>query len=208
MARARTIFACQACGFRSTRWLGRCPDCNEWNSLAEERLEPDTSARAAPSGERLNQPQPITELAAASETRRSSGIDELDRVLGGGVVPGSVVLIGGDPGIGKSTLVLQALAALAAGGRVLYVSGEESAQVRLRAERPGVAAARLLVRGETALEPSIAPGRAVAPIVIAIDSIQTMCTEELGSAAGSIGQVRESAGRLVQYAKGGATACF
>ncbi len=209
MARARTVFACQACGFRSTRWLGRCPDCGEWNSLAEERLEAESPSRRAPIGENANEPQPITEVAAASEMRRSSGIDELDRVLGGGVVPGSVVLIGGDPGIGKSTLVLQALAALAAGGRVLYVSGEESAQqVKMRADRLSVTAPQLLVLAETALETILAQARAVNPIVIAIDSIQTVFTEEIGSAPGSIGQVRESAGRLVRFAKSGELACF
>ena len=209
MGKGRTIFACQGCGFRSTRWLGRCPDCGEWNSLVEERIEGEPPSRRAPAGDRARDAQPITELAPATEMRRSSGIDELDRVLGGGVVPGSVVLIGGDPGIGKSTLVLQALAALAAAGPVLYVSGEESPQqVKMRADRLGVAAPQLLVLAETSLAAIIEQARALNPIVLAVDSIQTVSTEELGSAPGSISQVRESAGQLVQVAKRSELACF
>jgi len=209
MGKGRTIFACQGCGFRSTRWLGRCPDCGEWNSLVEERIEGEPPSRRAPAGDRARDAQPITELAPATEMRRSSGIDELDRVLGGGVVPGSVVLIGGDPGIGKSTLVLQALAALAAAGPVLYVSGEESPQqVKMRADRLGVAAPGLLVLAETSLAAIIEQARALNPIVLAVDSIQTVSTEELGSAPGSISQVRESAGQLVQVAKRSELACF
>ena len=209
MGKGRTIFACQGCGFRSTRWLGRCPDCGEWNSLVEERIEGEPPSRRAPAGDRARDAQPITELTPATEMRRSSGIDELDRVLGGGVVPGSVVLIGGDPGIGKSTLVLQALAALAAAGPVLYVSGEESPQqVKMRADRLGVAAPGLLVLAETSLAAIIEQARALNPIVLAVDSIQTVSTEELGSAPGSISQVRESAGQLVQVAKRSELACF
>jgi DNA repair protein RadA/Sms len=141
-------------------------------------------------------------VAPASEERGTSGIGELDRVLGGGVVPGSVVLIGGDPGIGKSTLVLQALAHLATRGPALYVSGEESPQqIKMRADRLGVAEPQLLVLAETSVEAVLEHAQAVQPVVLAVDSIQTVFTEQLGSAPGSIGQVRESAARLVQFAK-------
>jgi DNA repair protein RadA/Sms len=147
-------------------------------------------------------PQPITELTGAATDRTTSGIGELDRVLGGGVVPGSVVLIGGDPGIGKSTLVLQALAALARDGVALYVSGEESAQqIKMRADRLGITQRQLLVLAETSLERVLEHAQTLAPRVLAIDSIQTVFTDELTSAPGSVGQVRECAGRLVQFSK-------
>ena len=207
MAKARTIYACQSCGFQSTRWLGRCPDCQEWNTLVEERLQASPDGEAT--GRAASQPQPITDLAPTTTMRRSSGIGELDRVLGGGLVPGSVVLIGGDPGIGKSTLVLQALAALARDGGALYVSGEESPQqVKMRADRLGVVEDQLLVLAETSLEAIIEQARATNPNVLAIDSIQTVSTEQLSSAPGSIGQVRESAAQLVQFAKRRDLACL
>ncbi len=203
MSRARSVFVCQSCGAQQTRWLGRCPDCQEWNTLAEERLalEPKAGGRAAPGGT-ARQPEPITALTPASAERCTSGIGELDRVLGGGVVPGSVVLIGGDPGIGKSTLVLQALAHLARRGPALYVSGEESPQqIKMRADRLGVAEPQLLVLAETSVEAVLEQAQAVQPVVLAVDSIQTVFTEQLGSVPGSIGQVRESAARIVQFAK-------
>lgn len=205
MARPRTLFACQACGFQSPRWLGRCPDCNAWNSLVEEQAE------TAPDGRRVRgrsaaTPLPLTALTGTNEERWASGIGELDRVLGGGVVPGSVVLVGGDPGIGKSTLALQLLAALARTGVVLYVSGEESPeQIKLRADRLGLPAAphaeRLIVLPETCVERILEHIEQLAPVAVAVDSIQTMFTEALGSAPGSIGQVRESAAQLVTHAK-------
>jgi DNA repair protein RadA/Sms len=200
MARERTVFVCQSCGAQAARWLGRCADCGAWNTLVEERLAP--AAKAAGRGGERRQPEPITVLTAASERRSSCGIGELDRVLGGGVVPGSVILIGGDPGIGKSTLVLQALALLARQGRALYVSGEESPQqVRMRADRLGIAEPALLVLAETNVEAILEAARAVEPVILAMDSIQTMFTEQFAAAPGSIGQVRESAARLVQFAK-------
>jgi DNA repair protein RadA/Sms len=163
--------------------------------------EPKSAARGA-SGGAARQPEPITALAPAGEERSSSGIDELDRVLGGGLVPGAVVLIGGDPGIGKSTLVLQALAHLARRGPALYVSGEESPQqIKMRADRLGVAEPHLLVLAETSVEAVLEHAQAVQPVVLAIDSIQTVFTEQLGSTPGSIGQVRESAAQIVQFAK-------
>ena len=203
MARARTIYACQACGFQSPRWLGRCPDCRGWNTLVEER-EPNTPAEHRYSVTHADtRAVPITDVQPAEAPRRPSGIGELDRVLGGGVVPGSVVLIGGDPGIGKSTLVLQALAALGRTGITLYVSGEESPQqIKMRADRLGVCTDTLLVLAETSLERIIEQTKAIAPSALAIDSIQTVFTEQLASAPGSIGQVRDSAAQLVLLAKG------
>jgi DNA repair protein RadA/Sms len=203
MAKARTVFVCQDCGAQQARWLGRCPDCGAWNTLVEERqvAEPKSAAGRLAGGERAR-PAPITALTPASAGRRSSGIGELDRFLGGGVVPGSVVLIGGDPGIGKSTLVLQALAHLSAHGSVLYVTGEESPQqVKMRADRLQIAANDLLVLAETQLDAMLEHARAMHPVVLAVDSIQTVFSDQLGSAPGSIGQVRESAAQLVQFAK-------
>src|SRR5262245_7390473 len=204
MSKPRSVFVCQHCGAQQARWLGRCPDCQEWNTLVEERLavEPKGVLRPARGGGSAPQPEPITAVAPASEERSSSGIGELDRVLGGGFVPGSVVLIGGDPGIGKSTLVLQALAHLARRGPALYVSGEESPQqIKMRADRLGVAEPQLLVLAETSVEAVLEHAQTLEPVVLAIDSIQTVFTEQLGSTPGSIGQVRESAAQIVQFAK-------
>jgi DNA repair protein RadA/Sms len=206
MARARTIYICQACGSQSPRWLGRCPDCQGWNTLAEERIEPESSAGRRPAKTGRSVPQPLAVVEDAAEARLLSGIGELDRVLGGGVVPGSVILIGGDPGIGKSTLVLQALTALAAGGPVLYVSGEESPQqIKMRAARLGDAGGQashnVMVLAETALDQVLDQIEKLQPTALGIDSIQTIFTEELGSAPGTIGQVRECAARLVLAAK-------
>jgi len=205
--KTHSVFACQACGFQSPRWLGRCPGCQEWNSLVEEREEHAAAARSTKKGGA--EAQPITDVRSTHDRRWTSGIGELDRVLGGGVVPGSVVLIGGDPGIGKSTLVLQALAALACDATTLYVSGEESPQqIKMRADRLGIAADRLLVLAETSLERILAHIKKIAPVVVAIDSIQTVCTEQLSSAPGSIGQVRDSAARLVVQTKAAEHATF
>src|SRR5512140_1253681 len=171
MAKARTIFACQTCGFQSPRWLGRCPDCQAWNTLVEERVEAASESKRYASESAPSAAQPLTAVRAADEPRQRSGIGELDRVLGGGVVPGSVVLIGGDPGIGKSTLVLQALAALARDGLTLYVSGEESPQqIKMRADRLGIAEPQLLVVAETSLERVLDHAKQIGPRVLAIDS--------------------------------------
>jgi DNA repair protein RadA/Sms len=202
MAKPRTVYICQSCGSQAARWLGRCPDCQEWNTFVEERLEVVPKASSSRKISKGVAPQAIAEVSAASESRTSSGIAELDRVLGGGVVPGSVILIGGDPGIGKSTLVLQALAHLATVGPVLYVSGEESPQqIKMRADRLGVGASGLLVLAETGLETVLRHAKEIEPLVLAVDSIQTIFTDDLPSAPGSIGQVRESAARLVNFAK-------
>ena len=208
MAKARSVYTCQSCGAQSSRWLGRCPSCDEWNSLVEERVESPLTLKRSGSPRVAPPPQPIGQLTAATEARYGSGIDELDRVLGGGVVPGSVILIGGDPGIGKSTLVLQALAHLARRGPALYVSGEESPQqIKMRADRLGVDASDLLVFAETHLETVLEQTRKIAPVILAVDSVQTVFTEDLQAAPGSIGQIRESAARIVQFAKREDLAC-
>jgi len=197
----KTIFTCQKCGAQSPKWLGKCPDCSAWNSMAEEVLVKHSSGLISTDRPR---PIPICDVPAQSETRFATGIGELDRVLGGGIVPGSMVLIGGDPGIGKSTLLLQAMHNLAANaGQVLYVSGEESAsQTRLRGERLGVSHKNLLILAENSLEAILTHASTLKPKAMVVDSIQTVWTSALESAPGSVSQVRESAGKLMVLAKG------
>jgi DNA repair protein RadA/Sms len=209
VARERTLFSCQNCGYQTPKWLGRCPDCGQWESLVEERVAPTgKEGRRGPAA--VGRPTPLSEIVPDGEERRTTGIGELDRVLGGGMVAGSAILIGGDPGIGKSTLLLQATAALAASGvKILYVSGEESAQqIRMRAERLGLGSSAAWVFCETSLERILETAESAKPQVIAVDSIQTVTSAELASAAGSIGQVRESAARLVAFSKQSGAACF
>ncbi|MGH7803784.1 MAG: DNA repair protein RadA, partial [Candidatus Binatia bacterium] len=208
MARDRTLFACQNCGYQTPKWMGRCPDCGQWETLVEERIAAATPRLGPVAAEEL--PQLLSEVAADAESRRETGIGELDRVLGGGLVKGSVILIGGDPGIGKSTLLLQGASALGARGeRVLYVSGEESPQqIRMRADRLGLAADQIYVLCETSLATIVERAEALEPSILAIDSIQTVFSSELTSAPGSIGQVRESAARFVAFAKRTGAACF
>ncbi|TYO96660.1 DNA repair protein RadA/Sms [Geothermobacter ehrlichii] len=201
--KAKTIFSCQQCGYQSPKWLGRCPDCGQWNSLVEETVQPAPGRRSGVAAGTASVPQWLSEVNAREEDRLQVGIGEFDRVLGGGVVPGSLTLIGGDPGIGKSTLLLQALGRLAGHGAALYVTAEESArQVKLRAERLGVAAGQLLLLAETALEAILEHIRQLDPAFLVVDSIQTIFTAALESAPGSVSQVRECAGRLMQVAKG------
>jgi DNA repair protein RadA/Sms len=195
MARTKTHYQCQACGYISPRWLGKCPDCGQWNSLVEEKAG-DRGARAPG----LARPIPLDMVQKEAGRRTSTGIGELDRVLGGGVVPGSVVLIGGDPGIGKSTLLLQAIANLT--GNVLYVSGEESPeQIKLRAERLAVHSGSIVLLPENALGNAMEVAGGMNPAALVIDSIQTMYSEDFDSAPGSVGQVRECATKLMFYAK-------
>jgi len=202
MARQRTHFSCQACGFQAPKWLGKCPDCGAWNTLVEEVMaaparRPGRGAAPGASG-----PVRLVDVQSEHEPRRLTGLHELDRVLGGGVVPGSLVLLGGDPGIGKSTLLLQAVSRLAAAGPVLYVSGEESVQqTRMRAERLGVTAAELHLFAETDADRVLECAAGLQPVALVVDSIQTMHLAELGSAPGTLSQVREVAGRLMTYAK-------
>jgi DNA repair protein RadA/Sms len=199
MARAEARYICQECGQVSLTWSGRCPGCREWNTLVEAR---QTGGRAKPSRAAVS-PMPLREVTAPRTARLATGIGELDRVLGGGLVPGSLVLLGGSPGIGKSTLTGMTLANLeAAGVSTLYVSGEESAvQVRLRAERLGDAALSVAVLAETSLEPVLGTLESERPQVCVIDSIQTLHTAAGTGAPGSVGQVREAATALAEVAK-------
>jgi len=217
MAKLKTVFFCQECGHQTPKWLGKCPDCGEWNSFVEEPLSSsektqDTlrwvSGNAGVPSPSL--PRALSEIEVASEPRRPTGSAEFDRVLGGGVVPGSVILIGGDPGIGKSTLILQSLQHLGKGGRKrLYVSGEESAaQIKLRAERLQIESDQLYILAETSLEEIIRHAEALKPVALVIDSIQTVYTRRLSSAPGSVGQVREVSSQLMFYAKQSAVAVF
>lgn len=209
MAKEKTIFTCNACGDTSPRWLGKCPACGAWNTLIESVATPAGQPKNRYGGSQhagLAAAQPVTPLGAIQAVdmaRTPSGLDELDRVLGGGIVEGGVVLIGGDPGIGKSTLLLQALDALQrAGLPTLYVTGEESAaQVALRARRLGVENSQVQVLAETQLEKILATIDAVQPAVAVIDSIQTVYSDQLTSAPGSVAQVRECAAHLTRMAK-------
>lgn len=203
MPKAKTIFFCQNCGFESSKWMGQCPACKEWNSFAEE---PQTSTKKTAAGNvRKDTPQPktLSEIEMNQAARMSTGMGELDRVLGGGIVQGSLVLVGGDPGIGKSTLLLQVCRNLSdAGKKVLYISGEESLQqIRLRAERMGSFTENLLILCETDLQAIRETITRLQPQVVVIDSIQTMYNESVSSAPGSVSQVRESTGVLMQIAK-------
>ena len=203
MPKAKTIFFCQNCGFETSKWMGQCPACKEWNSFAEE---PQTSTKKTAAGNvRKDTPQPktLSEIEMNQAARMSTGMGELDRVLGGGIVQGSLVLVGGDPGIGKSTLLLQVCRNLSdAGKKVLYISGEESLQqIRLRAERMGSFTEHLLILCETDLQAIRETITRLQPQVVVIDSIQTMYNESVSSAPGSVSQVRESTGVLMQIAK-------
>jgi len=201
--RPKTRFVCQECGYQGIRWSGRCPECAQWNSLREE-VEPDASVmKQRTVSEGVPEAVPIGAITQTQEFRLQSGMEELNRVLGGGVVPGSVVLIGGDPGIGKTTLLLQTLNSLEKTGEVgLYVSGEESPQqIKMRADRLGIHSPNLYVVAATSLEEIFRVAEAVNPRVMVVDSIQTVFTSELTSAPGSVSQVQEVGCRLMWYAK-------
>lgn len=219
MAKLRSVYVCNACGAQQPRWLGRCPGCGAWETLVEEPVasgpEPpppaDLLGPASPAGAAAGRAVPLREVDADAAPRIPSGVPELDRVLGGGLVPGSVVLLGGEPGIGKSTLCLQLATRVERAGRegggVLYVTGEESLeQVRLRAERLGPLPPDLLALSETRVEALAGPWRDAAPRVVLVDSIQTMRTDRVESAPGSVAQVRESAALLAATAKAHGTA--
>jgi DNA repair protein RadA/Sms len=220
----RSLYRCTSCGADHPRWAGRCDVCGEWNTLVEESIPRTSSAAAAGKGAarriagakslgeggRDATPIRLGDVAGASEPRWMTGLAEFDFVLGGGIVPGSMVLVGGEPGIGKSTILLQVAARLQRNGhRTLYVSGEESAlQVKLRAERLDDDSSDVLILGETLLETVIATAARIAPAVLIVDSIQTVFTGDLESAPGSVGQVRECAARLMRFAKETGTTVF
>ncbi|MBH8586848.1 MULTISPECIES: DNA repair protein RadA [Thermoactinomyces] len=205
MAKKKTKFVCQECGYETPKWMGRCPGCHEWNTMVEE-LNSESSTVPGTGMHRKSKREkaiPITQVEKLDQPRSDTGIRELNRVLGGGLVPGSFVLVGGDPGIGKSTLLLQATHELARRGlSVLYVSGEESAeQIRLRADRLDALSDRLLVVSETDLTAVELLMDEVRPKLMVIDSIQTMFHPDIASAPGSVAQVRECTGQLMRWAK-------
>ena len=215
MAKEKTLYVCSECGGSSAKWLGKCPSCGEWNTLIEQVAAPASGT----SNNRYSAPQftalagtgeiaILSEIEATDTDRTSTGIDELDRVLGGGIVPGGVTLIGGDPGIGKSTLLLQAVDALQrAGQQALYITGEESgAQVALRARRLGLDRSQVQILAEIQLEKILATLDATRPAIAVIDSIQTVYSDQLTSAPGSVAQVRECAAHLTRFAKASGTA--
>jgi DNA repair protein RadA/Sms len=207
----KTVYACQSCGFQSPKWLGRCPDCGTWNTMVEETFSPTGAVHPWEQGSvRKIIPQPLFEVCCHGEQRLQIGIEELDRVLGGGVVPGSAVLIGGDPGIGKSTLILQVLDRLSRQGhKSLYISGEESAQqIKMRGDRLGAGQSQVLVVSETSLEAIFKILKEIRPRFVAIDSVQTIYSGEMSSAPGSVSQVREVAGRLMVWSKNADTSLF
>lgn len=215
-ARARTVYRCTECGAEHPKWAGRCDACGEWNTLAEEMAAPRATVGAGAgasrrkagaaslgAGGRVVETLRVGDVSGSESTRIKTGIAEFDFVLGGGIVPGSLVLVGGEPGIGKSTMLLQVAAELEArGSSTLYVSGEESPlQVKLRADRLGPAAAQVSLLGETMLETVLATAENRLPAVMVVDSIQTVFTGDLEGAPGNVGQVRECAARLMRFAK-------
>lgn len=204
MAKAKTVFYCTQCGNETPKWAGRCPACGAWNTVVEQEATPVSRGRIGNPGPiRAVKATPLTEIQSGQEIRFSTGIGELDRVLGGGAVKGSLVLVGGAPGIGKSTLMLQICQSLCQFSRVLYVSGEESVgQLKLRAQRLGVESADLLVLSETGLDDVLRSVDQEAPDVLIVDSIQTLYDHDMDSAPGSIGQVKGCTMALMQLAKG------
>lgn len=206
--KAKIRYVCQNCGYEALKWMGRCPDCGQWDSMVEEVREPVRKETTPPST--MGPAQPIGAISLAPEMRLKTGLKEFDRVLGGGVVPGSLILIGGDPGIGKSTIILQVLDRLAARGlSALYLSGEESAQqIKLRAERLGAESKDLYVMTGTCIEDFLDRAHSLKPDLVAVDSIQTFYTANIPSAPGSVGQVREVALSLMAYAKESGTPVF
>ncbi len=206
MAKDKSIYTCNECGASSPKWLGKCPGCGAWNTLVESVAEAGTGKNRFQSLARAQPVATLSEIEASDVARTPTGLPELDRVLGGGIVEGGVVLIGGDPGIGKSTLLLQALDALSRSMRALYVTGEESgAQVALRSRRLGLDGSQVRVLAEIQLERILATLESEAPAVCVIDSIQTLYSDQLSSAPGSVAQVRECAAHLTRTAKASGT---
>ena len=207
MAKSKEVYVCQSCGASFPKWQGQCAGCGEWNTLAAEFPARGSRAAAPPRAGRADPSSTLAAEAQLEQRRLSTGSNELDRVLGGGLVPGSVTLLGGDPGIGKSTLMLQAAAALNAERPVLYATGEESLQqVALRARRLGLEAATARLIAETCVEEIIAAAAGISAGILVVDSIQTMYSQRIESAPGAVSQLRESTAELVRFAKGRGTA--
>ena len=203
MKATKTVWFCNSCGAESSKWTGRCPACGEWNTMVEEKVRPASKSRTlAPSGNnRISAPVPVSAIETADEPRIKMPSEELNRVLGGGLVPGSIILIGGEPGIGKSTLVLQNILSIKS-RTILYVSGEESArQIKMRADRIGRPSDNVFIVCETSLQNIEEHIEKIQPGLLIVDSIQTIASDELESVAGSVSQVRECASRLLKYAK-------
>ena len=203
MAKApKTIFVCNECGYESAKWMGKCPACNSWNTFFEQKIEKITENGIKIAKER-NTPKALNSYKGQEVARTSTGFGELDRVLGGGIVKGSLILLGGEPGIGKSTLILQLCNKIHGEGKVLYVSGEESAeQVKIRADRLGIKNTNIMFLGETDIDVIEETILAMNPKLVIIDSIQTMYSEEITSAAGTVSQVREITARIMRISKG------
>lgn len=205
--KSKTTYICRECGYKSPKWLGKCPSCNSWNTMDETLVTPEKKTSAVASLVResagsARMPKKISEVTANSETRYKTGLKELDRVLGGGIVRGSLILVGGDPGIGKSTLLLQICQSVGESKKILYVSGEESeGQIKIRSERLGVASDNLYLVSETDVSTIIECINSVKPDVVIIDSIQTMNRDDISSAAGSVPQVREATNSFMRIAK-------
>lgn len=208
MAKDKIVFRCQECAYESINWLGKCPDCGKWNTLVEERVVAPAKHKAS-NAHVAGVPQTLAEIKSIETDRIATGIGEFDRIVGGGVVPGSLVLIGGAPGIGKSTLLLQVAQALSQQGAILYISGEESPQqIKLRAQRLGVDSEKLYIVSETNIQKVIEYCKKLNPKFLIIDSIQTLYEPDLPSAPGSVGQVRECTLQLLNLAKGYTIATF
>ena len=203
MAKAKSVFVCNECGYESPKWLGKCPACNSWNTFFEQKVVESKNNASGKTVKEKASPQVLDEVVGKRETRIDTGIGELNRVLGGGLVSGSLVLIGGEPGIGKSTLILELCDKITGGGKVLYVSGEESAeQVKIRADRLGIKNNNIMFLGETDIDVIEETILAMNPKLVIIDSIQTMYSEEITSAAGTVSQVREITARIMRICKG------
>ncbi len=200
--KVKTLFVCGNCGYESAKWLGKCPACNEWNSFYEEKVSNTNSGSGAGARNKNVTPKKLKEVEGLTTSRISTGIGELDRVLGGGLVKGSLVLVGGEPGIGKSTLILQLCDKMKGEGKVLYVSGEESAeQVKIRADRLKINNDEIMFLGETNIDAIQDAITAINPKLVIVDSIQTMYSEDITSAAGTVSQVREITSRIMRICK-------
>lgn len=203
MAKAKSVFVCNECGYESPKWLGKCPACNSWNTFFEQKIVETKSSATGKAIKEKATPQVLNEVVGKNESRINTGIAELNRVLGGGLVKGSLVLLGGEPGIGKSTLILELCDKITGNGKVLYVSGEESAeQVKIRADRLEIKNNNIMFLGETDIDIIEETILAMNPKLVIIDSIQTMYSEEITSAAGTVSQVREITARIMRICKG------